>query len=102
MKKSKSNKNNGNGSATHNVRLEFTHPHAKTVSIAGTFNDWRPTSTPMIAMEDGHWVKELALSPGRYEYLVVADGEWVSDPLAKETAPNPFGGVNSVLNVSAS
>jgi hypothetical protein len=50
MKKSKSNKNNGNGSATHNIRLEFTHPQAKTVCLAGTFNDWRPTSTPMIAL----------------------------------------------------
>jgi 1,4-alpha-glucan branching enzyme len=102
MKKGKSNKNNGNGSASHRVHLEFTHPHAKTVSLAGTFNDWRPASTPMIALEEGRWAKELALSPGRYEYLVVADGEWIPDPLAQESAPNPFGGVNSVLKVPTS
>jgi 1,4-alpha-glucan branching enzyme len=102
MKKSKSDKSNGNGSAAQRVRLEFTHPHAKAVCLTGTFNDWSATSTPMTAMEDGHWVKELTLSPGRYEYLLVADGEWMSDPLAHETAPNPFGGVNSVLNVAAS
>jgi 1,4-alpha-glucan branching enzyme len=101
MKKSKSDKS-GNGSAAQGVCLEFAHPHAKAVCLAGTFNDWSPTNTPMIAMEDGNWVRELTLSPGRYEYLFVADGEWMSDPLAHETAPNPFGGVNSVLNVTAS
>lgn len=101
MKKGKSNKSHGNGSTTQKVRFELTRPDAKTVCVAGTFNDWRPTSTPMIELEDAHWVKELALSPGRYEYLLVVDGEWMSDPLAKETAPNPFGGVNSVLHVPA-
>jgi hypothetical protein len=28
---------------------------------------------------------------------LVVDGVWMPDPLAIETAPNPFGGVNSVL-----
>ena len=101
MKKSKSNKSNGNGPASHLVRIEFTCPGAKTVCLAGTFNNWRPASTPMIALEEGHWAKELALSPGRYEYLLVVDEQWMADPLAQETAPNPFGGVNSVLTVPA-
>jgi hypothetical protein len=25
------------------------------------------------------------------------DGQWVAAPLAKETLPNPFGGMNAVL-----
>jgi 1,4-alpha-glucan branching enzyme len=29
------------------VRFEFTHPTAATVSVAGTFNDWHPTSKSM-------------------------------------------------------
>ena len=53
----------------------------------------------MISMGDGRWFKELALPPGTYEYRLLVDGEWMSDPLAGETAPNPFGGVNSVLKV---
>jgi 1,4-alpha-glucan branching enzyme len=101
MKKNKSNKNNGNGFASHSVRIEFTRPGAKTVCLAGAFNDWRPSSTPMIGLEEGRWVKELALPPGRYEYLVVVDEQWMPDPRAQETAPNPFGGVNSVLTVPA-
>ncbi len=102
MKKSKNNKSNGNGSASHLVRIEVARPGVKAVCLAGTFNDWRPASTPMIALEEGHWAKELALSPGRYEYLLVVDEQWMANPLAQGTAPNPFGGVNSVLNVPGS
>ena len=43
---------------------------------------------------------ELALPPGTYEYRLVVDGEWIADPSAKETVPNPFGGVNSVLKAN--
>ena len=53
----------------------------------------------MIPMGQGRWLKELALAPGVYEYLLVADGKWLPDPLAGRAVPNPFGGVNSVLIV---
>jgi hypothetical protein len=46
-------------------------------------------------------VGDLAVQPGRHEYLFVVDGQWVPDPKAPETVPNPFGGRNSVLVVSA-
>jgi hypothetical protein len=51
----------------------------------------------MVALGNGRWLKELALPPGTYEYLIVADGKWTPDPSAEETAPNPFGGVNSLV-----
>ena len=53
----------------------------------------------MVALGNGRWRKELTLPPGVYEYRIVADDEWMADPLAKETISNPFGGVNSVLRV---
>lgn len=53
----------------------------------------------MVAVEDGRWVKELILLPGTYEYLFLVDGQWMPDPSAKETVPNPYGGVNSVVTV---
>ena len=81
------------------VYFEVTHPAAQEVCIAGTFNDWHPAATPMIPLGEGRWSKELTLPPGRYEYRLVVDGLWVDDPAAKETTPNPFGGVNAVLNV---
>ena len=83
------------------VYLEFVHPQARSVSIAGSFNDWRPTATPMIAMGRGWWVKGLVLPPGRYPYRLVVDGQSVPDPNAAEVVANPDGGINSVLVVPA-
>ena len=101
MKNNKKRKINGNGNSmsAQMVHVKFSHPMAGAVAIAGTFNNWRPESAPMVSMGDGSWLKELALKPGTYEYLFVADGEWLCDPLAQETVPNPFGGRNSVLTV---
>ncbi len=87
---------------TRRLRIEFTDEVAESVAVAGTFNDWRPEVTPMIALGDGRWVKDLTLPPGTYEYRLVVDGyKWVPDPEARETVPGPFGGVNSVLRVPA-
>jgi hypothetical protein len=54
-----------------------------------------------VPLGDGKWAKELTLPDGRYEYRFVVDGAWVSDPNAREAAPNPFGTANSVLRVEA-
>ncbi len=99
MKKNRNAKEDGNGSSNHATRFEFTDPAAKSVFIAGTFNDWRPTATEMVPVGEGRWLKELVLPPGIYEYQLVVDGSWMADPLVVETAPNPFGGLNSVLKV---
>jgi len=104
MKPKRTRKNhnaNGHDMASRVVRVEFNHPTAEAVAIAGSFNNWRPEATQMVALGDGRWLKELVLAPGTYEYLFVADGQWLPDPLAKETAHNPFGGVNSVFEVSS-
>jgi hypothetical protein len=42
------------------------------------------------------------LAPGTYEYCFIVDGQWMPDPMARETVPNPFGGRNSVLKVARS
>ncbi len=56
----------------------------------------------MICVGDGKWIKRLVLPPGRYEYRFVVDGQWLDDPAAKETVPNPLRGVNAVLVVTKS
>ena len=81
------------------VCFGLTHPTAHEVCIAGSFNDWHPTVTPMIRLENDRWAKELALPPGRYEYRFVVDGVWVDDPAATELIPNSFGTANAVLEV---
>src|SRR5687768_11278347 len=81
---------------TQSVHIEFSDSVAESVAIAGTFNDWRPEVTPMIAVGEGRWVKDLSLPPGTYEYCLVVNGcKWVPDPQVGETTPNPFGGCNS-------
>jgi 1,4-alpha-glucan branching enzyme len=83
------------------VRFEFTHPTAKTVCIAGTFNNWQPEAKTLHSSSTGHWWKETALAPGTYEYCLIVDGRWIMDPLARQSVANPYGGWNSVLTVAS-
>lgn len=99
MSKKQKSKTLAPASCARCVCMEFNHPCANEVCVAGTFNDWHPTATPLNRDGDGRWTKELTLAPGRYEYRLLADGQWIDDPAAKETVPNPFGGFNAVLIV---
>ena len=81
------------------IHIEYHDPNAKAVFIAGTFNDWHPGVTEMIARDHGVWVKDIALAPGRYEYRLVVDDCWIEDPRAVSFVENPYDGRNSVLNV---
>jgi len=94
--KAKSDKAAG---CSHCACLKLAHPKAREVFIAGSFNDWQLAATPLRSVGDGNWIAELALPPGRYEYRFVVDGQWVDDPAASATVPNPFGGLNAVLEV---
>jgi 1,4-alpha-glucan branching enzyme len=82
------------------ISFEFVKADAKSVCVAGSFNDWKPEKAPMSPTGNGRWVGDLALKPGRHEYLFVVDGQWIPDPNAKESVQNPFGGRNSILGVS--
>ena len=81
------------------VCFEFNCGNARSVGIAGTFNDWNPKATTMFLAGTGRWMKELTLPPGHYEYQYVVDGKWINDPRAVKSTPNPYGGRNSVLVV---
>ena len=87
------------GSRDEMVELKLTAPKARSVSVAGTFNGWDSKSDPLSKESGGVWRAFLQLSPGRYEYRFVVDGQWQEDPGAKESAFNPYGGRNSVLVV---
>lgn len=84
------------------VRIEFHDEKAQEVCIAGTFNDWRPKAIRMMKIGQEQWVKELILPPGRYEYRLIVDGQWINDPAATEKVPNRFGEDNCVLTVPPS
>ena len=84
------------------VHFEFTSLTAKTVCIAGTFNQWQPEAKTLHSSGAGNWWKETSLAPGTYEYCLIVDGKWIPDPRARESVPNPFGGRNSILTVADS
>ncbi len=75
-------------------------PGARAVQLAGDFNGWNPGVTPMMAngRRDVFQTK-LKLHPGRYRYRLVIDGRWVNDPHNPAVESNPYGDLNSVLEV---
>ena len=81
------------------AKVEFVveAPEAKSVAVAGTFNEWQPGRTPLKKDKKGVWAHKLTLPYGRYEYRFVIDGRWISDPKATQSVPNEFGESNSVL-----
>jgi hypothetical protein len=81
------------------VELSFSAPTARSVQVAGTFNDWRPESGPLEPAEEGEWKARLRLKSGQYEYRFVVDGVWADDPRSTASSANPFGGRNSILKV---
>src|SRR5688572_2858927 len=82
------------------VHFEFTDPEAKSVCVAGTFNGWDVTRTPLAPAGGGKWLRDLFLPRGTYEYCFVIDGaRWTTDPRASESVSNPFGGRNSLVKV---
>ena len=89
------------GSRWQRKRIEFAlkAPGAHSVTVAGSFNNWEPARSPLQKGKGGIWRKTLLLSPGRYLYRFVVDGEWRSDPNAKQSAANEYGGINSVVEV---
>lgn len=82
------------------VDFYFNLPGAKSAAVAGTFNGWDLSRTPLSKDASGGWKATIWLPPGRYEYRFVVDGaQWFSDPRAIEAVPNTFGSTNSVLMV---
>ena len=81
------------------VEFSLNLPDARSVAVVGTFNDWDPHRTPMRLESKGTWKAAVWLPAGRYEYRFIADGQWISDPSARECAQNTFGSTNSVLVV---
>lgn len=76
------------------------YPSASNVQIAGDFNGWQPQMSPMAKIDDtGIWQIKMPLTAGSYRYRFVVDGQWQHDPNNATTEPNPYGELNSVLQV---
>jgi len=80
-------------------------PNAQSVAIAADFNNWNPDRMISdIDARDGSRAADtfrtlVALKPGRYRYRLVVDGRWQADPHNVHCEPNPFGELDSVVEV---
>ena len=74
--------------------------NAKSVAVVGSFNDWDTTKDVLTQSSDSVWSGNIMLAPGRYEYQLVVDGKWITDPSAQQRSDSEFGTANSVVMVS--
>ena len=65
---------------------------AETVNIAGDFNSWSSTATPLKKNKNGDFSVKLALEPGKeYQFRYLLDGKtWENDWAADKYIPAPF------------
>ena len=82
------------------VMFVTLYPRASSVQIAGDFNNWQPEATPFKKVgANGAWQIKLPMQKGKYRYRLVVDGQWQQDPYNETTELNPYGELNSVLEV---
>lgn len=89
--------------ALQTVERSFTYvadTPLKSVSLAGTFNNWDKMAQPMALGDDGRtWTTRLKLPYGPHQYKFVLDGErWIVDPKGR-TVSDGNGNENSALTV---
>lgn len=83
------------------VRFELLAPEARSVSLAGSFNEWRSEGIALVpGATPGLWTVTVPLALGSHEYLFVVDGRrWIADPSAHAQVEDGFGQTNSVIVV---
>ncbi len=70
-----------------------------TVGITGDFSGWE-----IMDLEENAGIYNLFLdlAPGLYRYKLIVDGVWMADPANPDREPDPYGGFNSILEISES
>jgi CubicO group peptidase (beta-lactamase class C family) len=72
------------------------YPAAKIVNLAGTFNEWKPSSI-VCGKEGAEWICRVELKPGKYLYKFIVDGHWITDPANPAIEDDGRGNTNSVI-----
>jgi hypothetical protein len=70
--------------------------NAKSVYLAGDFNNWTPGSLAM-KREGDTWTFNIHLSIGKHVYRFIVDGNWIKDPNNPLWEQNEFGNGNSLI-----
>jgi 1,4-alpha-glucan branching enzyme len=88
------------GATDKEVAFEFEAKQDSRVFIAGTFNNWNPSTHPLeYHPESGVFRATLLLEPGVHEYKFVVDGVWHADAKCPHWVINDSGTINSVIRV---
>ncbi|MFQ6103564.1 MAG: AAA family ATPase [Candidatus Glassbacteria bacterium] len=81
------------------MKFSIYAPHAKSVQLVGDFNVWNPDEGYMSEDERGVWSITLPLTPGKYNYKFIIDGDWVTDPNNPSSEKDEKGNVNSIVRI---
>jgi hypothetical protein len=82
------------------IKFYFKAPAAQSVKLAADFTHWEKSPLDMAKIENGAWCAAVTLSPGRYSYRFIVDGQWCDDPQSARHVPNPFGSMNAVVEIT--
>lgn len=87
-------------SLSREVRFVIDAPDAQNIYLVGDFNEWKLDEKNRLSRsENGKWEKRMGLTPGRYKYKFVVDGQWVVDRSNNEREANSFGTFDSILHL---
>ncbi|MDD5506280.1 MAG: glycogen-binding domain-containing protein, partial [Candidatus Omnitrophica bacterium] len=81
------------------ITLTLRAPEAKEVYLAGEFNNWKLDDSSRMEQNNGCWSKRISLNSGKYRYRFVIDGHWLEDPENPLKQVNPYGTMDSLLEV---
>jgi 1,4-alpha-glucan branching enzyme len=82
------------------VTFSVSAPVGSEVFIGGSFNHWKSDVHRLKDVyHSGHYMIELMLLPGEYEYKFVVNGEWRVDVECPHWVRNKHGTLNSVIRV---
>ena len=83
------------------VTFELREIDADAVHVAGDFNDWSTSQTPLAKRKDGRFSATVTLPAGKeYRYRYVLDGErWTNDDNADRYEPNEHGTEDGILDL---
>lgn len=76
-------------------------PEAKEVYVAGEFNNWSLDDNSRMAFNNGTWMKKINFFSGRYRYRFVIDGKWTEDPDNPVKEKNPYGDMDSLIEIES-
>jgi cyclomaltodextrinase len=87
------------GSIKEPVSVILKDKNYENVQLKGEMTNWNLVDGQLA---DGNWSFEFLLNPNAYQYVFVADGKELLDPVNSLQADNGSGGVNSLLDLRPS